>query len=405
MIPKNIISQGSIPKLSIAMIVKNEQKNLRRCLDSFLPIIHRKWCELIIVDTGSTDKTVSIAKEYVPEVHYRKWDDDFSAARNYSISKCTGERILIVDADEELKQSSLYILQRNVLNLEHKNRTTFIMLRHLYNKTNMQYSENFQQRIFPNDGQFHYESIIHNRPIIVNPEYVFSSDIIFNHYGFRFLDSDGKLLQKKTERSLPLLLKVFKESPDDFSNLTHLVKTFVVCKDYKSAVKYGEIWIKEMNSRFDKFHEGWFAYTEVFVGLVNSYIELGKIKDAERIKDDACRYSKRIFNIYLSLGEHYSNSGNIDKAVEYFETAVTLYNEPNMSIYEQLATNNVKMLIPVILNYLSIIYFCKGEYKKSGEYVNQGILMSENGCTQAMRWDIFNEPEAVHNLKEIADAS
>ncbi|KKL15594.1 hypothetical protein LCGC14_2504000, partial [marine sediment metagenome] len=119
----------------------------------------------------------------------------------------------------------------------------------------------------------------------------------------------------------------------------------------------------------------------------------------------ACRYSKRIFNIYLSLGEYYSNSGNIDKAVEYFETAFNLYKTPNTSIYERLATNNVKMLMPVILNYLAIIYFCKGDYKKSGEFVNEGILMSENGCTQAMRWDIFNEPEAVNNLKEISNAS
>ena len=73
-------------KLTISMIVKNEEENLERCLDSFMPIIIEPWCELVIVDTGSTDRTVEIAEKHLAKV-YRKefvpWN--FSEAMNWQL--------------------------------------------------------------------------------------------------------------------------------------------------------------------------------------------------------------------------------------------------------------------------------------------------------------------------------
>lgn len=78
------------------MIVKNEEALLGRCLDSI------KSLPLTIVDTGSKDSTIEIAKSYGANVHEFKWVDDFSKARNFAISKCTNEFILVIDADEVL---------------------------------------------------------------------------------------------------------------------------------------------------------------------------------------------------------------------------------------------------------------------------------------------------------------
>ena len=99
-------------RLSICMIVKDEESNLQRCLDSFLPIINMKddetlqpLVELIIVDTGSTDRTVNVAKKYTDKVFVKEFIPwNFSDARNYGIAKATGDWIMIVDADEELTQ-------------------------------------------------------------------------------------------------------------------------------------------------------------------------------------------------------------------------------------------------------------------------------------------------------------
>ena len=78
------------------MIVKNEEKVLKRCLNCVKDIVD----EIIIVDTGSTDKTKEIARKYTDKVLDFKWVNDFSKARNYSFSKATKDYILWLDADD-----------------------------------------------------------------------------------------------------------------------------------------------------------------------------------------------------------------------------------------------------------------------------------------------------------------
>lgn len=83
---------------SLCMIVKNEEKVLARCLDSFAPLFD----EIIVVDTGSDDATKEIAARYTEKIYDFEWCDDFSAARNFAFSKCTGDYIYSCDADEVL---------------------------------------------------------------------------------------------------------------------------------------------------------------------------------------------------------------------------------------------------------------------------------------------------------------
>ena len=87
------------PCLSICIITKNEEHNLDRCLKSLNKIINK---QIIIVDTGSNDKTIEIAKRYDTQIYQTKWNNDFSEARNFALQYCTGDWILILDADEEL---------------------------------------------------------------------------------------------------------------------------------------------------------------------------------------------------------------------------------------------------------------------------------------------------------------
>lgn len=86
--------------LTIGMIVKNEEKYLRQCLEAIKPILDSISSELIIVDTGSTDRTVEIAKEFTDKVYFFEWINDFSAARNFGLEKAQGEWFMAVDGDE-----------------------------------------------------------------------------------------------------------------------------------------------------------------------------------------------------------------------------------------------------------------------------------------------------------------
>ncbi|GLH69799.1 hypothetical protein GETHPA_13320 [Geothrix rubra] len=87
---------GPMPTLSLSMIVKNEAAHLPRCLASVRDLVD----EIVVVDTGSTDETVHIAETFGARVGHFPWTGDFSAARNASLRLCTGDWILVLDADE-----------------------------------------------------------------------------------------------------------------------------------------------------------------------------------------------------------------------------------------------------------------------------------------------------------------
>ena len=82
--------------ISICIIAKNEEHTLDKCLSALKPMD----CEIIFVDTGSTDSTKQIAKKYTDKIYDFTWMDDFSVARNFSISKASHDWILVIDCDE-----------------------------------------------------------------------------------------------------------------------------------------------------------------------------------------------------------------------------------------------------------------------------------------------------------------
>ena len=85
-----------INTLSLCMIVKNEEDVIGRCLECVSDIFD----EIIVVDTGSEDKTRDIVKKYTKNLYYFKWIEDFAAARNYAFSKATKDYIMWLDADD-----------------------------------------------------------------------------------------------------------------------------------------------------------------------------------------------------------------------------------------------------------------------------------------------------------------
>jgi glycosyltransferase involved in cell wall biosynthesis len=94
--------------ISLCMIVKDEEANLARCLKSVKGVAD----EVIIVDTGSRDNTVPIAKSFGANLYFHKWEDNFAIPRNIAIDKALGNWILILDADETLDQDSIEEVKR-----------------------------------------------------------------------------------------------------------------------------------------------------------------------------------------------------------------------------------------------------------------------------------------------------
>ena len=111
MTPQNTISPArSGSKISAFIVCMNEEKNIRRCLDSL------KWCdEIIVVDSGSSDKTLDICREYKTKIFQRPWPG-FVEQKRFALAQCTNEWILNLDSDEEvsgaLQEEILAILSR-----------------------------------------------------------------------------------------------------------------------------------------------------------------------------------------------------------------------------------------------------------------------------------------------------
>ena len=100
--PTNIAigTQENNHMLSVCIITKNEEHNLARCLKSF----QNTGFELVVVDTGSTDQTKKIAAEYTENIYDFPWCDDFSAAKNFAVSKAAHPYVMVIDSDEYLQQ-------------------------------------------------------------------------------------------------------------------------------------------------------------------------------------------------------------------------------------------------------------------------------------------------------------
>jgi glycosyltransferase involved in cell wall biosynthesis len=144
-------------KISLCMIVKNEEDVLERCLTSVRDIID----EIIIVDTGSTDRTKEVATTFSAKIYEFAWCDDFSAARNYAFSKATKDFILWLDADdviEELERVKLLELKKEL-----SNKIDVVML-----KYNVGFDKNgevnfsfYRERILRRAKQFKWVDPIH----------------------------------------------------------------------------------------------------------------------------------------------------------------------------------------------------------------------------------------------------
>ncbi|MBR1729499.1 MAG: glycosyltransferase family 2 protein [Selenomonadaceae bacterium] len=143
-------------KISACYIVKNEEKNLARSIDSLINAVN----ELIVVDTGSTDRTIEIAKSYNAKVINFEWNDDFSAPRNVALDNATGDWIIFLDADE------FFIYPEKVRPAIEKlsSTATTILIQRINideDNNNREINRNRDLRIFKNVSWLRYRGMIH----------------------------------------------------------------------------------------------------------------------------------------------------------------------------------------------------------------------------------------------------
>jgi len=220
-------------KLSLSMIVKNEEKYLAQCLESVKGIVN----EIVIVDTGSSDRTVEIALAFGAKVFHFDWTDDFSEARNESLKHCTGDWVLWLDADEALEPSSVgplrealvrpqfgaYLLQ--IVNFMKDGSTSEVFTHH-------------PCRLFRRLPATSFEGVIHEQVLqSIGSAGLLSANLAgarILHYGYASAAMSEK---NKLERTMRLVQKELDAEPDSPFHNFNLGNTYYVMGDYQSAAE------------------------------------------------------------------------------------------------------------------------------------------------------------------------
>ena len=219
------------PNISACMIVKNEEEFLPNCLNSIKDAVD----EIIIVDTGSTDNTIAIAKNFGAKVYHHPWNDSFSEARNRYLNYASGDWILQIDADEELEQADIPKLRIAIS--DNRYNGIIIAIQSIIKDGLHTF---YHPRIFRR-GKGFYKNIIHEQTIIDGER--LSTEIRLYHHGYNL---DEKKMRIKWQRTTHLLKKQIAQNKHDSFAWFNLIRNYRIQDLFQDGINAGEEALKIM---------------------------------------------------------------------------------------------------------------------------------------------------------------
>ncbi len=300
--------------ISVCIIAKNEEKYIEECLRHLKPY----GFEIVVTDTGSTDRTKEIARKYADKVLDFEWIDDFSAARNFCMEHASNNWILAIDCDEYMESVNMkdvrILMQKcvrmpglielvNIVNGKHGRSFTSEKVTRFYNK-------NF----------FTFENPIHEQIVskkagdksVIEKQFLAPIKVI--HHGY---DISPEELKEKQERNLRLLRKSLEKEPENPYILFQIGQSEYLMNNYEDAIIY-------LNKALEYAPTTELEYVVITIcDLAQTYREVARYKEAmelmERYKDK-CKTARFVFMnalVYLDNEEYL-------KALTTFLKATTL---------------------------------------------------------------------------------
>lgn len=292
-----------MPAISLCMIVKNEEVHIARCLDSVADLVE----EIIIVDTGSTDRTVEIASHYTEKIYSYAWTDDFADARNYSFSKASMDYCMWMDADDILEetQKEKFLQLKQTLSPD----TDIVMMRYntSFDEAGRPSFSYFRERWIRNCTRYRWLGAVHE---VVTPNgRVIYSDIAISH---------KKLNGGDAERNLRIYRKMIAEGKLlDPRQQYYYGRELYYHKQYEEAVSVFE--------QFLLLEEGWIENKiEACLVCANCYYRLGQEQAALHALLRSMSFDLPRAELCCEIGKHFLEHGNFQNAVYWYKTALSI---------------------------------------------------------------------------------
>lgn len=346
-----------MPKLSLCMIALDEEKDLPACLKIAKPFVD----EIILVDTGSTDKTKQIAEKFGAKVYDFKWVNDFSAARNFSLKKAKGDWILVLDADELVSEDDFKRLRSL---MEEDADAYFLDQRNYTQDTKVfgwkppdnyvecrgkGYSSNPLVRFFRNKKGVEFSNAIHemiDKSLEKIGAKVSDSGIPIHHYGYLRPED---FLNQKREKYLDIGLEQIKKTPDNPRPY------YEVALIYKNTGR-----LDEAEEHLKKVAELDPNYKLVYTNLGEIYTRKRNLKKAVECYRKSMELKPNNENAYINLSLIFFKIKRVNEAIALLGRA--LEKNPESAT----AYNNLALILIKVKDYAKAVKVLKIAFQKTG---------------------------------------
>ena len=339
--------------ISVCIITKNEEKYLETCLQKLKAYA---W-ESIVTETGSTDKTVEVAKEYADQVHHFPWINDFSTARNYCISKASNDWVLNIDSDEYFENSiseTVFLKAFSAIK-EHPEAAGLIDIINPHSQVGGGLTSVEPVARFFNRTSYQYQGIVHEQPLPMKggePSYI-KLPLSFYHVGY----ANEAVLKHKAARNIVLLTDALKENPEDPYLYYQLGQSYYITGDFEKACEAFDHGLSfDVDPGAQYVQNMVISYGYCLLNLKQNK----KALQLEGIYDAFHTYADFVF----LMGLIYMNNALFDDAVGQFLKATALTHYSVSGVNSFLAYYNA-----------GVIYECTGDkenacvcYEKCGDY-------------------------------------
>ena len=300
---------ASAQKLSLCMIVRDEEARLGNCLESVGDLCD----EIVIVDTGSRDRTVEVAERFGATVGHFEWCDDFAAARNASLELATGDWILWLDADDLLPVQHHDSI-RSIMNRGRDKAYFFALEDRGYESVSC-----LQMRLFPNLPGVKFEMPIHEQVTIslaaLGIEMI-PVDVVVVHTGY----TTPEVVAEKKDRYLAIMESWLEGHPGDYMVRSHVALTYHSTGRHAESIDAYRAIVEESRCLDDR---NWVVYTTSLLFLGRTYLKTGDLEKARDYMHKAEEVDPEYILTRFSLAELYLERGEFQRALEYGEAVLS----------------------------------------------------------------------------------